>query len=149
MTPMASGRGLTDLILRCLVFGIVPFWKVSPWLLMALRIYIKGHAEHTDPLTAFNGRTREDQEYQGTSEYWKFVSPKSLKEKTGLVSISGNAREVCSPMCSRIFTTSRGSEMKVMIHIGSPALAASQGIGFVDFPNPFRPAIAMEECGHF
>ena len=30
-----------------------------------------------------------------------------------------------------------------------PALAAGKGIGFVDFPNPFRPAIAMEECGHF
>jgi len=43
-TPMASGAGggLTDLILRCLVFGAVPFWKVSPWLLMALRIYKKG-----------------------------------------------------------------------------------------------------------
>ena len=32
---------------------------------------------------------------------------------------------------------------------GLSALAAGQGIGFVDFPNPFRPAIAMEECGHF
>jgi len=30
-----------------------------------------------------------------------------------------------------------------------PALAAGQGIGFVDFPNPFRPAIVMEESGHF
>ncbi|SVD50574.1 uncharacterized protein METZ01_LOCUS403428, partial [marine metagenome] len=40
--PMASSGGLTDLILRCLVFGTVPFWKVSPWLLMALRIYKKG-----------------------------------------------------------------------------------------------------------
>ena len=43
MTPMVSGGGLTDLILLCLVFGVVPFWKVSPWLLMALRIYKKGH----------------------------------------------------------------------------------------------------------
>jgi len=42
MTPMASGGGLTDLILLCLVFGVVPFWKVSPWLLMALRICKKG-----------------------------------------------------------------------------------------------------------
>ena len=42
MTPMASGGGLTDLILLYLVFGVVPFWKVSPWLLMALRICKKG-----------------------------------------------------------------------------------------------------------
>jgi len=39
---MASSGGLKDLILRCLVFGAVPFWKVSPWLLMAQRIYKKG-----------------------------------------------------------------------------------------------------------
>jgi hypothetical protein len=30
-----------------------------------------------------------------------------------------------------------------------PALAAGQGICFVDFPNPFRPAIAIKESGHF
>ena len=46
---MASGGGLTDLILRCLVFGAVPFWKVSPWLLMALRIYKKGRWARRSP----------------------------------------------------------------------------------------------------
>ena len=40
--PMASGGGLTDLILQCLVFGAVPLRKVSPWILMALRIRKKG-----------------------------------------------------------------------------------------------------------
>ena len=39
--------------------------------------------------------------------------------------------------------------MKAMIHIDSPESAAGQGAGFVDFSNPFRLAIAMEECGHF
>ena len=58
--------------------------------------------------------------YQGTSGYWKFASPKSPKEGTGSVSIRGGAREVCSPMCSRIFTTSRGSVMKAMIRIDPP-----------------------------
>ena len=28
-----------------------------------------------------------------------------------------------------------------------PALAAGQGIGFVDFPNPFRPALRIPRIG--
>ncbi len=64
-------------------------------------------AEHADPLTAFNGRTRDDIHYftwigdEGDDPHWL------------------------------------------------PALAAGQGIGFIDFPNPFRPAIAIKESGHF
>ncbi len=42
VSPMASGGGLKDLILLCFVFVAVPFWKVSPWLLMAMRICKKG-----------------------------------------------------------------------------------------------------------
>ena len=47
--PMASGGGLTDLILRCLVFGAVPLRKVSPCLLMALRILNEGRGARRSP----------------------------------------------------------------------------------------------------
>ena len=50
---------------------------------------------------------------------WKFVSSKSQDEGTGSVGIRGGAREVCSPMCLRIFATSCESVMKAMIRIGS------------------------------
>ena len=41
-SPMASGGGLKDLISLCFVFVAVPFCKVSPWLLMAMRICKNG-----------------------------------------------------------------------------------------------------------
>ena len=65
------------------------------------------------------------------------------------VSINGGAREVCSPMCfyDLPYFTRIGDEGDNPHWL--PALAADQVTGFVDFPNPFRPAIAMEECGHF
>ena len=55
-------------------------------------------AEHADPLTAFNGRTRED-----------------LRDLKRIGDEGDDPHWI-------------------------PALAADQGIGFVDFPNPFRPA---------
>jgi len=101
--PMASSGGLKDLILRCLVFGAVPFWKVSPWLLMAMRIYKKGRWARRSPYRV-QWSNAGGSGYQGTSGYWKFVSPKSLKEGTGSVSINGGARETSwGSKISRLF----------------------------------------------
>jgi len=102
-SPMASGGGLKDLISRCLVFVAVPFWKVSPWLLMAMRICKKGRWARRSPYRV-QWSNAGGSGYQGTSGYWKFVSPKSLKEGTGSVSISGGARETSwGSKISRLF----------------------------------------------
>ena len=136
---MASGGGLTDLILRCLVFGAVPFWKVSPWLLMAQRIYKKVCWARRS-LTAFNGRTWEDRD---TRELQDIGSSHRLshrkRERDRLASGVAHARSV--PRCvqgSSLYFTQIGDEGDDPHWI--PALAAGQGIDFVDFPNPFRPA---------
>ena len=94
---MASGGGLTDLILRCLIFGAVPFWKVSPWLLMAQRIYKKVRWARRS-LTAFNGRTWEDRD---TRELQDIGSSHRLshrkRERDRLASGVAHARSV--PRC--------------------------------------------------
>jgi len=52
------------------VFDAVPLMKAPRWLLTSLISSIKGLYE----------QGAEGSEYQGTSGYWKFVSPKLLKE---------------------------------------------------------------------
>ena len=59
--PMASGGGLTDLILRCLVFGAVSLRKVSSWLLIVLRTRKKGRGARRSP-TTFKSRAWEDRD---------------------------------------------------------------------------------------
>ena len=120
----ALGGGMADLILQCLVF-----WFGFRCSSFEKGLYIafdssenlqKGPRSAQIPFPRSRVERGRVGGYQGTSGYWKFVSPKSQNEGTGSVGISGGAREVCSPMCSRIFTTSRGSVMKAMIRIGYP-----------------------------
>ena len=94
---MASGGGLTDLILRCLVsvpflFGryLHGFW----WLWEST----KRAAEHADPLTTFNGRTREDRD---TRELPSIGSSYNLshwrRKRDRLASVVAHARSI--PRC--------------------------------------------------
>ena len=116
---------MADLILHCLVFGFGfrcrSFLEGISMAFDGSENLKKGPLSTQIPLPrSMVERGAGGSGYQGTSGYWKFISPKSQNEGTGSVGIRGGAREVCSPMCSRIFATSSGSVMKAMIRMGSP-----------------------------
>ena len=140
---MASGGGLTDLILRCLVF----------WFGFRCSSFEEGIS------TAFDGSENPQKGPLST----QIPLPRSMVER-GRIGIPGNFR-VLEVSIAEVTEGGNGigwhqgwrtgdlfpdvfkdlCDLKLIGDEGDhphwlPALASGQGIGFVDFPNPFRPA---------